>query len=64
MEAQPLSEDQRVVNWRIEQFLRVGFSSWQATHLAVVGADWHLAEKIIADGCKLEHALVILEPAY
>jgi hypothetical protein len=55
------TEDERVVAWRIESLLRVGYDDSAAIHLAESReVDLHLACRILDGGCPVETALRIL----
>ena len=50
----------RVFHWRIKRFNKLGFTLWQDRSLARMGADWHAAEKLIANGCDTPTAFDLL----
>jgi hypothetical protein len=52
-----VDEDERVLNWRFEQFLRLGFDAIQAVLLASSAVDLHLTRTLIGRGCP--HSLAI-----
>ena len=55
------SEDERVVAWRIENLLRVGYDDSAAIYLAESReVDLHLACGLLEGGCPVETALRIL----
>jgi hypothetical protein len=54
------TEKEIVDTWIEERFTSLGFTALQATLLRIAGADWHLAEKYLDQGCSHEHAVTIL----
>ena len=46
--------------WVERRFLALGFSPDQARDLRHAGADWHQAQRLLDQGCSLEHATQIL----
>lgn len=63
-----MTEDQKVYQWRVEQFQAMGYSEEEAHVLAGQGNDWHDYEKLIGNGASPEqaHAIVskIVEAEY
>jgi hypothetical protein len=53
-------EDQRVVSWRFEQFLSLGFGDEDAWMLVDSGADLQLTRSLVGAGCPLHLALRIV----
>jgi hypothetical protein len=53
-------EDQRVMSWRLEQFLRLGFGEEDAWMLVDSGADLQLTRSLVGAGCPLHLALRIV----
>jgi hypothetical protein len=53
-------EEHRVLQWRLEQFARLGFRQPQVTTMALSTVDLASARKIVAAGCPLETAARIL----
>jgi hypothetical protein len=53
-------EEQRVLQWRLEQFARLGFSQPLAATMTASPVDLAAARKIVAAGCPLETAARIL----
>lgn len=55
------TEDERVVAWRIESLLRVGYDDSAAIYLAESReVDLHLACRLVETGCPVDTALRIL----
>jgi hypothetical protein len=52
-------EDARVMSWRLEQFLRLGFGEEEAWMLVDSGADLQLTRSLVGAGCPLHLALRI-----
>jgi hypothetical protein len=52
-------EDARVMSWRLEQFLRLGFGEEEAWTLVDSGADLQLTRSLVGAGCPLHLALRI-----
>ncbi len=53
-------EDQRVISWRLEQFLLLGFGEEEAWMLVDSGADLQLTRSLVGAGCPLHLALRIV----
>lgn len=53
-------EGQRVVVWQLRRFVDLGFTLDQARLLVAADADWHLAERMLAQGCSVDRAFAIL----
>jgi hypothetical protein len=53
-------EELRVYQWRQFRFLKLGFDSGQAQILAMNGADWHTAQRLLANGCPFVLAFELL----
>jgi hypothetical protein len=56
----PSPEDQRVLRWRLDQFLGLGFDLVQGAMLADSRVDLGLARRLVARGCPVEIAARIL----
>jgi hypothetical protein len=57
----PVTEDERVARWRLEQLVRAGYDEIEAVLLAEVGdVDLHVATDLLRNGCPVETALRIL----
>jgi hypothetical protein len=54
------SETEKVVSYLEQRFFELGFNVRQSAELAERNADWHEADRLLADGCPLETALDIL----
>jgi hypothetical protein len=55
------AEDERVVNWRIEELLRAGYDEFEALDLALErGVDLHRAVDLVRHGCPPKLAVQIL----
>lgn len=52
-------EDERVLNWRFEQFFTLGFDAIQAVLLASSEVDLHLTRTLIGQGCPPSLAIKI-----
>jgi hypothetical protein len=55
-----LAEAEKVGNWVLEQFLRLGFTPEQAEDMSARGIDHHTAERMLAHGCSHELVIEIL----
>jgi len=53
-------EEHRVRRWRLDQFVKLGFTQAVAAILSSSPVDLHLARKIVGAGCPLETAERIL----
>ena len=56
----PSPEEERVLRWRLDQFLGLGFDLVCGTVLADSPADLSLARRLVANGCPVETAVHIL----
>jgi hypothetical protein len=54
-----LEDDLRVLRWRIERLLALGYRRREATSLAASQVDIHELERLIARGCPPETAVRI-----
>ena len=55
------AEDERVVNWRIEELLRAGYDEFDALDLALDrNVDLHRAVGLVRSGCPSKLAVQIL----
>ena len=55
------AEDERVVNWRIEELLRAGYDEFDALDLALDrNVDLHRAVGLVRGGCPFKLAVQIL----
>jgi hypothetical protein len=55
------AEDERVVNWRIEELLRAGYEEFDALDLALDrNVDLHRAVALLRSGCPSKLAVQIL----
>lgn len=55
--------DRELHKYRVEMFVKLGFSDLDAATLADGKVDWHEAEKLLAAGCDHATAVDILRPA-
>ena len=56
----PSPEEERVLRWRLDQFLGLGFDLVCGTVLADSPADLSLARRLVGNGCPVETAVQIL----
>lgn len=55
------TEEEKLFGWRVEIYERLGYSSSDATDMAMANIDWRLVDSLIARGCSLELARRIAE---
>ncbi len=55
-----MTEEQRVEDWRIAQFARLGFNSEQITIMVVCNSDHHEAANLLSKGCSFDFAVELL----
>lgn len=53
-------EQQRLEAWRLQQLIDVGYAKHRAEQLVAAEVDWHLACRLLANGCDQKTALRIL----
>jgi hypothetical protein len=59
-ESFPSPEDQRVLRWRLDQFIDLGFDLVSGALLADSPVDLEVARRLVARGCPVETATRIL----
>jgi hypothetical protein len=60
MDAFPSPEDQRVLRWRLDQFIDLGFDLVSGALLADSPVDLEVARRLVARGCPVDTATRIL----
>jgi hypothetical protein len=61
LEFEPVTEDDRVIHWRVDELERAGFAPQDVLRLALdPNVDLHLAVDLVAQGCPHHVALRIL----
>jgi hypothetical protein len=61
LEFEPVTEDDRVIHWRVDELERAGFAPEDVLRLALdPEVDLHLALDLVRRGCPHEMALRIL----